>query len=87
MANQKIDVDGRLDQLMAGEDKKKVEAELGTDVKNTFVVSMFKSMGLSDKTLLMIEQDLTNALNLNDCVKFDGCNEFGISGHTGLMIE
>ena len=61
MANQKIDVDGRLDQLMAGEDKKKVEAELGTDVKNTFVVSMFKSMGLSDKTLLMIEQDLREA--------------------------
>ena len=35
----------------------------------------------------MIEQDLTNALDLNDCVKFDGCDEFGISGHTGLMIE
>lgn len=35
----------------------------------------------------MIEQNLTNALDLNDCVKFDGCNEFDISGHTGLMIE
>ena len=35
----------------------------------------------------MIEQDLTNALDLNDCVKFNGGNEFGISGHTSLMIE
>lgn len=27
----------------------------------------------------MIEQDLTNVLDLNDCVKFHGGNEFGIS--------
>lgn len=58
IANQKIDIDGKLDQLMAGENKEKVEKELGTSVENTLVVSMFKSMGLSDKTLLMIEQDL-----------------------------
>ncbi len=43
---------------MAGENKEMVEKELGSSVENTFVVSMFKSMGLSDKTLLMIEQDL-----------------------------
>jgi hypothetical protein len=35
----------------------------------------------------MNEQDLTNALDMNDCIKFDGCDKFGISGHTGLMIE
>ena len=58
IANQKIDIDGKLDQLLAGENKEKVEKELGSSVENTFVVSMFKSMGLSDKTLLMIEQDL-----------------------------
>ena len=55
MASQKIYIDGKLYQLMAGENKEKVEKELGTAPENTFVVSMFKSMGLSDKTLLMIE--------------------------------
>jgi hypothetical protein len=32
----------------------------------------------------MIEKDLTNALDLNDCVKFAGSNEFGISSPIGL---
>ena len=43
------------DILLKDENKEKVEKELGTAPENTFVVSMFKSMGLSDKTLLMIE--------------------------------
>lgn len=38
MANQKIDIDGKLDQLMTGESKEKVEKELGTSVENTIVV-------------------------------------------------
>ena len=58
MANQKIDIDGKLDQLVAGENKEKVEKELGSKVEDTLVVSVFKSMGMSDKTMLMIEQDL-----------------------------
>lgn len=69
MANQRIDIDGKLDQLVAGENKEKVEKELGTKVEDTLVVSVFKSMGMSDKTMLMIEQDLRDQKDSKEVVK------------------
>ena len=63
MSSFQIAADGKVEQIgLAGDgsdnDLKIMEAANGLPIRDTFVIQMFKSLGLNDRTLIEIENDL-----------------------------
>ena len=61
MASLPIDPNGRLLEQMGVfgyEDDQGVKRTIKGGAKDMFIINMFKSMGLSDETMIMIERDL-----------------------------
>jgi hypothetical protein len=64
-----IDVNGKIDQIgvMNNDSEMKLmeAANGGVPIQDQFLISMFKSMGLSDRTLLEVEHDLREQTRLS----------------------
>ena len=62
MSSYKVDVNGNIEQIgviSSDSEMKLMEAANGgVPIKDQFIISLFKSMGLSDRTLLEVENDM-----------------------------